>query len=221
MDDFHGPSIARVLCKNQFGGVIFGCKQATISECLCKKLFGLPSSHYMYVKNIEPGLPRIETFKRFIAFNSVQKDTIEELKASNAAQKETIDHLKQKIAFLENDLAEAQAEIKNLKGVCVTLELESYVEVNDIELNEISLPDDPILLIGGYDGGSWLSSLDCYSVSQNVTKSLTPMNTERCKAAVSKLDGELFMFGGESHGHCFDTVESYNPADDRWTTCPL
>ncbi|XP_076894783.1 uncharacterized protein LOC143547184 isoform X1 [Bidens hawaiensis] len=118
--------------------------------------------------------------------------------------------------------AEAQAEIKNLKGTRVTLELEADVEVNEIELNKVSLPDDPILLIGGYeyDGESWLSSLDCYSPSQNLTKALSPMNTERCYAAVSKLDGELFVFGGESHGHWFDTVESYDPVDDRWTTCP-
>ncbi|XP_076935290.1 uncharacterized protein LOC143601893, partial [Bidens hawaiensis] len=163
--------------------------------------------------------------------NAAQKDKIEELKASNAAQKDTIDDLKQKIAFLEKNLsgfklltfqAEAQSEIKNLKGTCVTSELETCVEVNDIELNEVSLPDDPILLIGGYeyDGESWLSSLDCYSPSQNLTKSLSPMNTKRCNAAVSKLDGELFVFGGESHGHWFDTVESYDPVDDRWTTCP-
>ncbi|XP_076894776.1 uncharacterized protein LOC143547173 [Bidens hawaiensis] len=57
MGSYPGPSSARGLSKSQLGGVIFGCKQTTINECLCKKLFGLPSSHYMYVKNIEPGLP--------------------------------------------------------------------------------------------------------------------------------------------------------------------
>ncbi|XP_076935281.1 uncharacterized protein LOC143601883 [Bidens hawaiensis] len=57
MSNYPGPSSARGLCKSQLGGVIFGCKQTTINECLCKKLFGLPSPHFMYVKNIEPGLP--------------------------------------------------------------------------------------------------------------------------------------------------------------------
>ncbi|KAM0061312.1 putative DCD domain-containing protein NRP [Helianthus debilis subsp. tardiflorus] len=46
------------------------------------------------------------------------------------------------------------------------------------------------------------------------------MSTERCYAAVSKLDDELFVFGGGTRGHWFDTVESYNPAADQWTTCP-
>lgn len=47
----------RNLKKDQLGGVIFGCKTATIKECLSKQLFGLPAQHFSYVKNIEPGLP--------------------------------------------------------------------------------------------------------------------------------------------------------------------
>ncbi|KAF5759554.1 putative development/cell death domain-containing protein [Helianthus annuus] len=47
----------RGLWKDQFGGVIFGCKKTTINECLYKNLFGLPSSHFAYVKKIKPGLP--------------------------------------------------------------------------------------------------------------------------------------------------------------------
>ncbi|KAL3826170.1 hypothetical protein ACJIZ3_022199 [Penstemon smallii] len=47
----------RNLKKHQLGGVIFGCTSNTIGECLSNKLFGLPSSHFLYIKNIEPGLP--------------------------------------------------------------------------------------------------------------------------------------------------------------------
>ena len=107
--------------------------------------------------------------------------------------------------------AQAQAEIKNLNGICNTIEVQTCVghqEFDDIKGKESisdSLPDDSILLIGGYDGVSWLSSLDCYSPSQNLTKSLSPMLTERCYAAVSKLDGELFVFGGGTHGQRFNT----------------
>lgn len=105
--------------------------------------------------------------------------------------------------------AQAQAETKNLKGTCNTTEVQmGHQEFDDIKGKESisdSLPDDSILLIGGYDGVSWLSSLDCYSPSQNLTKSLSPMHTERCYAAVSKLDGELFVFGGGTHGQRFNT----------------
>nr|GLL24374.1 uncharacterized protein LOC109159049 [Ipomoea trifida] len=47
----------RNLKKGQLGGVIFGCKNDTIKECLLKQLFGLPFQHFSYVKNIVPGLP--------------------------------------------------------------------------------------------------------------------------------------------------------------------
>ncbi|XP_022744291.1 kelch-like protein 12 isoform X2 [Durio zibethinus] len=48
---------ARNLRKSQLGGVIFGCKNSTYKECLSSQLFGLPSQHFSYVKNIDPGLP--------------------------------------------------------------------------------------------------------------------------------------------------------------------
>ncbi|KAI3783446.1 hypothetical protein L1987_42528 [Smallanthus sonchifolius] len=142
---------------------------------------------------------------------------VEELMASKAMQKAKINHLEENMDFLQQKLVKAQAEIKKLKGMCNMTELETCVglqEYSDLKANEVSLDDVSILLVGGYNGGSWLSSLDCYSPSQNLTKSLNPMNTERCYAAVSKLDGELYVFGGGTCGQWFDTVA------DRWTTCP-
>ncbi|PQQ12331.1 uncharacterized protein Pyn_25060 [Prunus yedoensis var. nudiflora] len=47
----------RNLIKKHLGGVIFGCKDITINECLSKQLFGLPAAHFLYVQNIFPGLP--------------------------------------------------------------------------------------------------------------------------------------------------------------------
>ncbi|KAL6627375.1 hypothetical protein ACP70R_031101 [Stipagrostis hirtigluma subsp. patula] len=47
----------RNLSEDQLGGVIFGCKNNTINECLSKQLFGLPSGHFSYVKNVKPGMP--------------------------------------------------------------------------------------------------------------------------------------------------------------------
>ncbi|KAG5582238.1 hypothetical protein H5410_052865 [Solanum commersonii] len=47
----------RNLPRDQLGGVIFGCTNDTIRECLEKQLVGLPSAHFIYVKNVNPGLP--------------------------------------------------------------------------------------------------------------------------------------------------------------------
>ncbi|KVI11208.1 Kelch-type beta propeller, partial [Cynara cardunculus var. scolymus] len=82
----------------------------------------------------------------------------------------------------------------------------------DIEGREISLDglaDELIFLVGGYNGISWLPSLDCYSAPQILTKALEPMNTERCYATASRLHGEIFVFGG-------GTIVA-----NQWKTCPL
>ncbi|CAO2193805.1 unnamed protein product [Urochloa humidicola] len=56
---WHGASsvAARYLQEDELGGVIFGCKNNTMNECLSKQLFGLPSGHFAYVKNVKPGMP--------------------------------------------------------------------------------------------------------------------------------------------------------------------
>lgn len=151
-------------------------------------------------------------------------EKVEDLMASKAAQNEKINLLEQKIASMEQNLAEAEIEIMNLKGLCKMLKTsvgpQEFDDIQGRETSLDSLADESILLVGGYDGVSWLSSLDCYSPSQILTTSLEPMNTERCYAAVSKLDGDLFVFGGGTHGQWFDTVESYDPVTNQWKTCP-
>ncbi|KAL7611510.1 hypothetical protein Lser_V15G09061 [Lactuca serriola] len=47
---------ARNLRKDDLGSVIFGCKYNTINECLTNHLFGLPATHFSYIKNIKEGL---------------------------------------------------------------------------------------------------------------------------------------------------------------------
>uniref|UniRef100_A0A7N0VK42 DCD domain-containing protein n=1 Tax=Kalanchoe fedtschenkoi TaxID=63787 RepID=A0A7N0VK42_KALFE len=55
------PSTFRITARNlssrELAGVIFGCKHGTMQECFAKQLFGLPSSHFVYIRNIKPGLP--------------------------------------------------------------------------------------------------------------------------------------------------------------------
>ncbi|KAI3781532.1 hypothetical protein L2E82_11549 [Cichorium intybus] len=147
-------------------------------------------------------------------------EKVEDLMATKTAQNDKIVHLEKKIACMEKNLAEAKAEIKNLKGLCQTVDSQEFYDIKGKEINLDNSVENSILLIGGYDGVSWLSSLDCYTPSQIMTKSLEPMNAERCYAAVTKLEGDLFVFGGGTRGQWFDTVESYNPEANKWTTCP-
>ncbi|KAJ4789348.1 DCD (Development and Cell Death) domain protein [Rhynchospora pubera] len=48
---------ARNLSKSDLGGVIFGCNNNNMMECLNENLFGMPKWHYIYIRHIEAGLP--------------------------------------------------------------------------------------------------------------------------------------------------------------------
>ncbi|XP_023769007.1 uncharacterized protein LOC111917573 [Lactuca sativa] len=150
---------------------------------------------------------------------------VEDLMVCKIAQNDKIVHLEKKIAYMEQNLAEAEMEIKNLKDLCHIVETsvdsqEFYEIKGDNGMNLDNSVDNSILLVGGYDGVSWLSSLDCFTPSQIMTRPLEPMNGERCYAAVTKLDGDIFVFGGGTSGQWFDTAESYNPGANQWTICP-
>ncbi|KAG2690997.1 hypothetical protein I3760_09G216600 [Carya illinoinensis] len=274
-----GSSVRRNLGKSHLGGVIFGCKNNTIKECLSGQLFGLPMLHFSYVKNIDPGLPLFlfnysdrKLHGIFEAASSGQMNInpcgwttdgsertkypaqekneenphpssfveekkegnphsssecqstitqlireVQELKAFNAGQT-------QKFAVLEQKLMVAEMEIQRLKDHCAILEPLSNPSVAFVNgtiidgLDEVHLdPNESIFLIGGYDGESWLAAVNLYDPSQDVIKSLRPMNSVRSFSSAAQLKGELYVFGGGNGNVWYDTVESYSPANDQWT----
>ncbi|MCE3050922.1 hypothetical protein HAX54_048520 [Datura stramonium] len=119
--------------------------------------------------------------------------------------------------------ANTEEEIKLLKSRCSMLESTNPSRTHDgenvIELDDI-VNNESIILAGGYDGDSWLSALDSYSPSNDVLKSLKPMSSVRSCFAIANLSGELYVFGGLSESMWYDTVESYNLADNKWTAHP-
>ncbi|KAI3829477.1 hypothetical protein L1987_03602 [Smallanthus sonchifolius] len=163
-------------------------------------------------------------------------EKVEDLMAFKTEQSNKIDCLEKNIIFLVQNLAEAQNEIRYLKHHCGMLEstvgpseepdtingTTSSNEFHSDDSPDINLDscDDLIFLAGGYDGSSWFSSLDCYSPSNNHIKSLKQMNTARCSAPVSILNGQLYVFGGGTRGVWYDTVESYDPVVNEWTSRP-
>ncbi|KAK1428014.1 hypothetical protein QVD17_16832 [Tagetes erecta] len=163
-------------------------------------------------------------------------EKVEDLMAFKIEQDQKIDCLEKHIIFLQQNLAEAQNEIRYLKDHGIVLEstvepaeerdttngISSSNELHLDDSSDVNLDccDDLIFLVGGYDGGSWFSSLDSYSPSNNHIKSLKPMNTARCYAPVSILNGQLYVFGGGTRGVWYDTVESYDPVVNEWTSRP-
>ncbi|PHU26882.1 Heat shock protein 90-1 [Capsicum chinense] len=147
-----------------------------------------------------------------------QLEYLEELKAF-------IEEKNRKMNYLEQKMAHAEQEIKQLKYRCMMLESSNTVctradEIMIDHTDDRHLKHEMIFLTGGYDGVSWLSALDSYLPSFDVLNLLKPMNSVRAYASVAKLSGEFYVFGGGTGNLWYDTVESYNLANDEWTMCP-
>ncbi|GMY08322.1 kelch-like protein 28 [Fagus crenata] len=133
----------------------------------------------------------------------------------------------QKINSLELDLVESRREFQCLKDRFKVLERGSFPENGVVTEEEFescdgshSDLDEKVLIVGGYDGSFWLSTLDCYSPSCDLKESLSPMNFVRSHASAAKLKGEVYLFGGVNDKIWYDTVESYNPISNQWVTRP-
>ncbi|KAK1409388.1 hypothetical protein QVD17_35914 [Tagetes erecta] len=133
-------------------------------------------------------------------------------------------HLKQivKSNRLEQELDASKLEIQQLKNRVSVLESGSRSIVDPVELgNQLPSKDmanlkDPVFIVGGHDGSSWLPNLDLYFPSRDIKFSLSPMSFIKRYASAATLNGELYHFGGDgSH-----TVESFNPANNQWIPRP-
>ncbi|XP_002264808.1 uncharacterized protein LOC100267149 isoform X3 [Vitis vinifera] len=130
----------------------------------------------------------------------------------------------QRMSYMEQRLADAEKEIQQLKEHCMMLESICSPSMSLVDqtvnesFDEMNMdPDDLIFLVGGCDGESWLSTLDSYSPSQDMKKSLSPMTMPRSYASVAVLNGELYIFGGGNGSEWYDTVEAYNLVSNEWT----
>ncbi|KAK3032867.1 hypothetical protein RJ639_037044 [Escallonia herrerae] len=145
---------------------------------------------------------------------------MEELKAFK------VEHI-YKMGCLEQKLVQAETEIRQLKDQCllsVSVSNPSVPRVDETlveSLSEVQLDlDDSIFLVGGYDGVSHLSTFKSYSPSQDVIKSLKPMNSVRSYTSVAELNGELYIFGGGNGISWYDTVEAYDISNQQWSLRP-
>ncbi|XAR65988.1 hypothetical protein NMG60_11012019 [Bertholletia excelsa] len=122
---------------------------------------------------------------------------------------------------------ESRLQIKRLENRCHALELRRVSSNGDVPGAVIETYDEPhleiddsVLIVGGFDGFSWLSALDSYSLSRDTMKSLKPMTFARSYASAATLNDELYIFGGVDGNIWHDTVESYYPGSDQWVSRP-
>ena len=114
-------------------------------------------------------------------------------------------------------------EVKCLQGVNDRLlkrvvELKNTVKNLNSKIDPLSLDDslnqfveeclgseDVIYLIGGFDGISFLSSLDSFSPSLDILTPLKPMTAGKSYTSAVALDGKIFVLGGGDGACWFDT----------------
>ncbi|XP_054817365.1 uncharacterized protein LOC129317057 isoform X2 [Prosopis cineraria] len=125
----------------------------------------------------------------------------------------------QKIRSLEEELVESRRVIKNLKQLLEISECSSC-EQTDLVTDSESSVEKSILIIGGFDGLSHLSCVDCYCLSRDSLESLCPMSCMRSYTSAVKLNDEIYVIGGECRNLWYDTVESYNLENNQWVTRP-
>lgn len=133
----------------------------------------------------------------------------------------------QKINLLQQELAGSKTEIQSLRSRCEMLESGMNSKKSDMEGKErqttTEIPtnlDESILIMGGFDGSSWLSTMNCYYPSRDIMESLPAMRSVRSYASTAKLNGEIYVLGGVNGNVWYDTVESYNLANRQWDDRP-
>ncbi|KAK6049374.1 kelch repeat protein, partial [Cooperia oncophora] len=71
----------------------------------------------------------------------------------------------------------------------------------------VAVLDNLLYAVGGYDGRTWLSSVESYDAERNKWIRVAPMQTARQGLSVSVLNGCLYAMGGEHNDLPLTTVE--------------
>ncbi|RLM57764.1 hypothetical protein C2845_PM18G01550 [Panicum miliaceum] len=144
---------------------------------------------------------------------------------------DVVKELSGRIELMEKKQAWSNKEVKYLQGVNERLlkrivELKGTVKTLNSKIDPSTLDDslnqfveqcsgseDVIYLVCGFDGFSFLPSLDSFSPSLDILTPLKPMAVGKSYASTVALDGKVFVLGGGD-------VDYYDQSRDDWTTCP-
>ncbi|KAF9613543.1 hypothetical protein IFM89_008671 [Coptis chinensis] len=125
-----------------------------------------------------------------------------------------VQQLRQRVMLLESHLPSAAGVVS--RDSCSIEKMTEQFDKSRLGNDEL------IFIMGGYDGVSWLPTVDCYSPSEDIVRTLTPMSSVRSYASAAVLNGLIYNFGGWNgySGLWYDTAECYNPLSNEWHSCP-
>ncbi|KAF6144099.1 hypothetical protein GIB67_007560 [Kingdonia uniflora] len=141
-----------------------------------------------------------------------------------------LDQLRQEIEEFKDLSAKQLSKTTNLEKKLADSEAHVQQLINRVMLYESKLNssmtcvDELVYILGGYDGSTWLSSLESYSPSKETVRSHMPMRCIRAYASTTVFNGDIYIFGG-GNGVDLDVwydseVESYNPLSNKWSVLP-
>ncbi|MED6158210.1 hypothetical protein PIB30_030715 [Stylosanthes scabra] len=125
----------------------------------------------------------------------------------------------QQVCSLEKELVESRREIVSLKQQLKTSDSVTFPK-KDLVIRSESSVEESILIVGGYNGLTYVSTLECYCPTNDLLETLCPMSSVRSYTASVKLNGEVYVIGGLQDNLWCDTVESYNLVENQWVTRP-
>uniref|UniRef100_A0A0A9FE74 DCD domain-containing protein n=1 Tax=Arundo donax TaxID=35708 RepID=A0A0A9FE74_ARUDO len=126
----------------------------------------------------------------------------------------------QEILSLREVVKDSGRKVKQLEYLVDELQFKFDSSLSHLGSMGTNLAKPSIILIGGYNGVTWLSSLDSFSPEKDLLVGLTPMSSARSYAAAAALDGHIFAFGGGDGMSWYNTVECYSSRNNEWTECP-
>jgi N-acetylneuraminic acid mutarotase len=77
-----------------------------------------------------------------------------------------------------------------------------------------------VYVVGGYDGGSSLKTVEMYDTSAGQWRALPDMSVARNGCAAVCIDGHVYVVGGFDGTTAHASVECYDPVANEWRTLP-
>ncbi|KQK07321.1 uncharacterized protein LOC100836442 [Brachypodium distachyon] len=165
---------------------------------------------------------------------TVEDNTCVQQHHGNAELLRIITDLTKKADALEKNQIKSDQEIISLKEVIkdsgrkvqqleyrideLQFKFDSSLSLQGSMCDNLDRPS--IFLIGGYNGVTWLSSLDSFSPKKDILVPLTSMGSARSYASVAAMEGCIFVFGGGDGSSWYNTAECYNTRSNEWMICP-
>ena len=78
--------------------------------------------------------------------------------------------------------------------------------------------ESKLYLVGGTDGQQCLKSGCVIDLTTGESTEIAPMKSARSNFCLETIDGKLYAVGGWDGDRALDSVEQYNPQEDKWTT---